>query len=332
MTILLSPRSRKADDTIRGGANADEIFGQGGNDSLSGDGGDDTVMGGTGEDTILAGPGDDLLFGGTESDLFLATDPGNHTIVGGEDADGLDIDVIDLSGVNARKILTDPEAGFIEYLDGAGNVTHTAEFSEIERVICFTPGTLIATPLGVRPVEGLSTGDRVITRDNGLQVIRWTGHRVLSRAELVANPALQPVLVRIGALGAGAPETDLLVSPNHRMLLTSEQAHLMFGEHEVLVAAKHLTGLDGVAHAVVRGVSYLHILFDRHEVVLANGAWSESFQPGEYALNGLARNTRDEILSLFPELEHLNEQRSFAAARLSLKAHEARLLVHEVNG
>lgn len=317
----------EGDDTIDGGSGADEIFGQGGHDSLFGGSGNDTISGGSGQDTIDGGSGRNSLSGGLGSDLFTPSAAANDTIVGGEDADGLDVDVIDLSNVDARVTHTGQESGFIEFLNPNGVVTHTTHFSEIERVICFTPGVQIATPTGIRLVEDLAVGDRVFTRDNGIREIQWAGRRDLDMAELSAMPDLAPILIRKGALGADMPERDQLVSPNHRMLVTSDLAAVMFGEREVLVAAKFLAGLDGIVRVSGGPVSYIHIMFDRHEVILADGAWSESYQPGDYSLKGLADDSRREILTLYPELSSESGRTGYQAARLSLRAHEARLLV-----
>ena len=319
----------EGNDTIDGGFGNDELLGQGGDDSLDGGAGNDTVVGGAGFDTLIAGAGDDELSGGFQSDLFIATEGGNHTIVGGEDPDGSDFDVIDLSGVNARKTETGAESGFIEFLDGAGNVTHTTTYSEIEQVICFTPGTRIATPNGTQAVQDLREGDKVFTRDNGIRTISWIGRRELSAHEVSLAPQFQPILIRSGALGDQMPIQDMLVSPNHRMMLANQLAEIMFGEREVLVPAKHLTGLDGVDQVEACGVTYIHLMFEHHEVILADGAWTESFQPGEYALEGVSRACREEILALFPELATREGRGKYTSARLTLKAHEAKLLVNE---
>ena len=149
-------------------------------------------------------------------------------MVGGEDPDldgdgqSDDVDVLDLTGSNVDFITYeagDPEAGTVTFLDGS-----TMTFSEIENVIpCFTPGTTIATPKGERLVEELREVDRIITRDNGIQEIRWVGRKEMSGKSLVANPHLKPILVRAGSLGNGLPERDMLVSPNHRMLVASDK-------------------------------------------------------------------------------------------------------------
>ena len=337
------------DDTLIGGPGADLILGLAGNDSLDGgqgadvmDGGaDDDVMlggqgadlmeGGTGGDTITGGVGADRLSGGDDEDLFLGATGGDN-IAGG--AGGVDFDTLDLTGSGPLRIVdttTDSDGngldGTVEFLDGSGGVTGSATFTNIEEIIpCFTPGTVIATPRGERLVEDLKPGDRVITRDNGIQEIVWVGAKTLTGHQLARMPHLRPILIEAGALGNGLPERDLLVSPNHRLLVANDKTTLYFDEREVLAAAKHLTGLEGVDEVGTLGVTYLHFMFERHEVVLSNGAWTESFQPGDYTLKGIGNAQRNEILELFPELEEDGAQGDFRAARRTLKKHEARLL------
>ena len=318
-------------DTIQGGEGDDTIFGQGGNDSLDGGEGDDQIEGGDGQDTITSGGGDDRAEGGQGSDLFNFTSGGDHTIVGGEDADGTDVDVLNLSGLDRSQYTltkTGPESGTIEFRDADGNVTGTTTYSEIEEVvICFTPGTTIATRRGEIPVQQIKVGDLVVTRDNGLQPVRWVGRRNLGRDNLLRTPGFNPVRIKAGAFGEGVPQRDMMVSPNHRMLVASETAEVMFSEREVLVAAKHLVGLDGVDTVTPDKVSYIHMLFDNHEVVFADGTWAESFQPGAHSMAGIQSEQRSEILSLFPELDAADGMSNFVAARRSLRAHEAQLLV-----
>ena len=174
---------------------------------------------------------------------------------------------------------------------------------------CFTPGTLIATDRGWRPVERLRRGNRIVTRDNGLKRIAWAGRRDLTYEDLTEVPGLTPIMVRKGALGEGNPSRDMLVSPDHRFLTCDPK-----GE-EVLVPARLLTHRRGVSKVPVLGVSYLHVLLSAHEVILANGAWTESFHPEDVTMRGLAHRTRDEILSLFPEIETLGAAQRFPAAR-----------------
>ncbi|MBB5723075.1 hypothetical protein FHS72_002711, partial [Loktanella ponticola] len=217
----------------------------------------------------------------------------------------------------------DPEAGTVTFTDGS-----TMTFSEIENVIpCFTPGTLIATPKGERLVEELQVGDRIITRDNGIQEIAWMGHKPMSGQQLVQNPHLQPVLIKRGALGHGLPERDMMVSPNHRVLVSSDKTQLYFEESEVLAAAKHMVGAEGIHTVNVMQTTYIHFMFERHEVVLSNGAWTESFQPGDYSLKGIGNSQRNEIFDLFPELSTKSGLAGYQSARKALKKHETNLLL-----
>lgn len=176
-------------------------------------------------------------------------------------------------------------------------------------VPCFASGTLIATPTGDILIEDLRAGDVVLTKDSGPHPIRWIGSRLLDRAALAANPHLRPVRIRAGALGPGQPRADLVVSPQHRILLRSIIAERMFGATEVLVVARHLVGLDGIDIASdLTEIRYHHMLFDRHEVVVSNGAETESLHTGRQALLSVGPAARAEILAIFPELRQPDHQ------------------------
>lgn len=198
--------------------------------------------------------------------------------------------------------------------------------------VCFAAGTLIRTDKGEVAVETLRIGDQVETRDRGLQPVRWVGSRHLTRDDLQAAPQLRPILISRGALGEGAPQQDLRVSPQHRILARSRIAQRMFDTNEVLVAAKTLVMLDGVDidHAA-EGVTYVHIMFDRHEVIFSNGAETESFFPGPQALRSIDKRALDELLTLFPELA---EGAVPLAVRPILSGRKARKLTmrHHQNG
>ena len=121
-----------------------------------------------------------------------------------------------------------------------------------------------------------------------------------------------------------------MVSPQHRMLVRSAIAQRMFGADEVLVAAKHLVGLAGVSVADdVTEVTYLHLLFDRHEVVFAEGARSETLYVGAEALRSVGEAARAEILALFPQLA---EGADTAGARMFLTGRQGRDLAAQHAG
>lgn len=326
------------DDLLRGGGGSDQLFGGDGADDLRGGGGADTLeggagndelRGGSGSDTLDGGPGADEMFGGNDADTFIGGI--GDTVVGGEG--GNDNDTLDLTGAGPTRINYDPndiEAGTVEFLDGSGGVTGTMTFSEIEavnHVPCFTPGTKIRTLQGLVPIEHLQVGDRVLTRDNGYQPIRWISTRHLSAATLAQHPNLGAITFKAGCFGDGLPERDTTVSPQHRMLINSPQVELYFGENEALVAAKHMLGMDGVTLADrSSGQTYVHVMFAQHEIINGDGAWSESFQPGDLSLKGLDDAQRLELLALFPDITETRVLRKYSTARLALRNYEAQLL------
>ncbi len=325
------------DDALALEPGNDSIDGGDGSDTIYGQEGDDTVSGGAGDDVISGGVGADVLSGGDDADVFQigsAEEGIGDEILGGDggdDNDSFDLTAVGEQGVDYRfvDLVTDSDGngydGTVEFLDSSGGVTGTLSFENIE-IVCFTPGTRILTPTGEVAVENLEEGDQVVTRDNGLQTIRWAGKKRLTGQELLANPKLRPILIKQGALGPNQPERDMMVSPSHRMLVVSQEAELLFDEREVLVAAKHLTHLDGVEQIDAVGIEYIHFMCDHHEVVLADGAWSESFQPGEYSIEGIDHDQREEIYTLFPDLRMPEGLEAYSAARLTLKRHEAKLI------
>ncbi|WP_299847157.1 Hint domain-containing protein [uncultured Paracoccus sp.] len=168
---------------------------------------------------------------------------------------------------------------------------------------CFGRGTLIETEFGPLPVEKLCPEMKVWTRDNGLKPLVWTGSRHLGALHLQAYPNLRPIRIRAGALGRNLPLRDLVVSPQHRILVRSKIAQRLFGTFEVLVAAKQLLQLDGIDIAEdLEEVDYFHLLFDQHEIIVSDGAETESLYTGPEALKSVGPAARDEILMLFPEL------------------------------
>jgi Ca2+-binding RTX toxin-like protein len=321
-------------DTILGGANDDQLFGEDGDDSLDGGTGNDLLDGGAGNDTLNGGAGGDTLTGGLGNDRFLGITAGD-VVDGSEDPGDTDNDVLDLFGsgwtkANTNIIFNDAshENGTVQFLDGFGNVIGTMTFSNIETIVpCFTPGTLIETERGAVPVETLTVGDRVVTRAHGLQAIRWIGRRDLTPAELLRNPRLRPILIGAGALGPGLPRRDMRLSPQHRLLMTGAYPELISGEAEVLAPALYFLGQPGIVQdAAAAGVSYLHLMFDRHEIVMSDGLWSESFQPGAATLSAMEAAQRAELLALFPGL---SESRTLAypSARPPLKRHEVQQIL-----
>ncbi len=201
---------------------------------------------------------------------------------------------------------------------GNGNGVGSTGRVTVTTVPCFTAGTRILTPSGERRVEDLRPGDLVTTLDHGPQALRWVGARTVP-----ATGDLAPIAIRAGTFG---PHRALRLSPQHRLLVRDVLADLMFGEAEVLVAARDLVDGTSVTRREGGMVTYLHLLFDRHEIVLAEGLASESYLPGGQTAAGLDPVQVDEVRRLFPDFDPGTGRGYGRAARRLLKRHEAEVL------
>ncbi|WP_071672439.1 Hint domain-containing protein [Nioella nitratireducens] len=199
-------------------------------------------------------------------------------------------------------------------------------------IICFTPGTRLRTEHGDMPIEDLGPDDKVLTRDDGPQPVVWTGQSRMSGARLFAMPDLRPVRIRGGALGLYRPDGDLVVSPEHRVLVKGAAARDLWGEAEVLVAARDLVGDRGITvdHSM-RETWYVHLMLERHQVIWANGLEVETFHPGFMGLDNLAGGQRRSLLAVMPHLEG-DAFRFGAPARRMLDSAEAAILKHGLHG
>jgi Ca2+-binding RTX toxin-like protein len=300
----------EGDDSLIGGSGNDRLYGGTGNDSLVGGAGNDTLDGGTGNDTLTGGSGNDTLTTGDGADVLILTASGggdritdfDMTRVNGRTVD--QIDVSDLTNANGdpigwRDVTVTDTVG-----DGSGDAVLT--FANGESIIlegvtvaeaqgrsnliaigipCFVTGTPIRTPQGWTCVEHLVAGDLVVTTE-GLQRVRWAGRRDLSPEDLARDPERRPIHFPVGSIGNTEP---LRLSPQHAVLMRGRDGQ------RLLVRAKHLAeiGFGGAraAHGA-RAVSYHHILLDRHAVVCAAGAATESFYPGPLAIEMLDWSSR----------------------------------------
>lgn len=258
-------------DYLDGAGGPDELYGETGDDTLIGGDGDDLLDGGTGADSLTSGEGDDTLnvaegdtaTGGGGDDLFVIQDyseSGSSTItITGGGTNQTAGDTLDFNGnlqlgsvtITSTDPITGGQTGNALLLDGT-----LVNFSGIETIICFAAGTEILTEQGSRPVEDLMIDDLVVTRDHGLQPLRWIGKRTVT-----GRGSLAPIAISKGALGN---TQRLLVSPQHKMLVTGWQAEYYFGQSEVLVSARHLIGNAGLSRHLCGQITYVHLMFDQH--------------------------------------------------------------------
>jgi len=197
-------------------------------------------------------------------------------------------------------------------------------------VVCFAAGTQIATPNGRAPVETLREGDLVLTRDNGPMPIRWRGQQRLSAARLIALPHLRPIRIEAGALGLDRPESQLLLSPDHRVMVSGPAAAALFGVRDVLIRAGDLQDAPGVRRTPAdRDVTYVHLALDGHQILDAAGLPVESFDPASADLRALAGEDRARLFEEFPALRSDNAALGPPARRV-LKTSEAAILGHRL--
>lgn len=331
-------------EAVTGSSNADSIDAQlvSSGVDLAGGGGNDTILGGLGDDTLTGGQGDDSLSGGDGNDRFeFAPGDGLDTIsdfnLGNTgallDGDATNNDFADLTGyydsifevwadqaddgVLNQSNTTDTKGYLTDYADNAqfgsgeglvfSGASADSSFFTTDNtgVVCFAKGTMILTAKGEVPIERLSPGDSIITRDNGPQPLLWVASRRLGRDDLARSPKLRPIRLAPELIGADQP---LIVSPQHGVLFRDDQGD------ETLVRATHLARMRGGKARVMQGcrqVSYFHLAFEAHQIIFANGAATESFYPGPQAMLGLAADARSELAALFPELEPVRAETTY---------------------
>ena len=308
------------DNSLSGGDGNDSIDGGGGDDNLHGDAGRDTLIGGDGNDTLDGGQGDDQLTGGDGDDVFVYS--GGHDTITDfnagntgplDDDDTTNNDFIDLSGYYDK--IFDLRADYEDngILDQSNfettDYTYNSKFEDGSLkfigvqaqhftydntgVVCFGKGTAIRTPRGDVLVEDLRVGDLVTTMDNGPQKIRWINTRSYDAGQMQKGSHLHPVLIKRGTFGA---ERDLLVSQQHGVLVGQSG--------DSFARAKHLAdAAKGVRIAKgKKSVTYVHLMFDDHQVIFAENVPSESFYPGPMALTQMSKPHRAAFSKVLPAL------------------------------
>lgn len=182
---------------------------------------------------------------------------------------------------------------------------------------CFAADSMILMADGSeKRADAVQVGDLIATVDRGAQPVRWVGVNTVMRAEMKHFAQWRPIRIAAGALGEGLPAQDLLVSQLHRVLVSGEVAEQNFGAPEVLVPARFLTALDGIDVIEAEDdLTYVHFMFDNHEIVWANGARSESFYVSPMSRSQIGEAQLAELESLFPELGRMAREGTPEPAR-----------------
>ncbi|MEM8976689.1 MAG: Hint domain-containing protein, partial [Pseudomonadota bacterium] len=339
------------DDVLEGGAQTDTLFGGSGNDTLIGGDGNDTLTGGSGADVFRISAS-----GGTDSITDFDTSDSGQTVSQGSTDYTLFTDQVDTSalsdvgnaltnqdgtvtadeitvtgGGGSDQLLTFPSGETVSVPDGTIDTTTTAaQFASLVSMgvpACFTPGTMILCEQGEKPVEDLWPGDRVVTADRGLQTLRWIGRRAIDFKDPNNRRSEKdkPVELKAGSLAPGIPRRNLVISAQHRMLLSGLLLRSAFGEDEALVLAKSLTERAHIRTMKGRRrVIYYSLLLDRHEIIFAEGAPTESYRPGPIALADFLPEHREQIFAIYPRLREEPIEGLGPPARMILTHSQAR--------
>jgi serralysin len=314
-------------DTFRDdGAIGGRLSGGDGNDHLTGGIGNNNIDGGAGDDILRGGGGNNNLLGGKGNDTLFADD-GSGNLDGGDGDDvlyaGLNTTFVQ-GGDGTDTLLLPDGATFTPFSPGStgGTVTlpNGKNFTYLNisnvAIACFTPGTFVKTPRGDVAVEDLEIGDLVDTLDHGPQPIRWIGKQTVSGTGVHA-----PIRFMPDSIGN---TRSLRLSPQHRVLLSGWKCEMLFETSQVLCAAKHMCDNDRIFREPCDTVTYIHFMFDRHEIIFADGALLESFFIGDYVTDE-EFGCYAELTDIFPELT-LRGSGAMRTARPCLKSYEASLL------
>lgn len=213
------------------------------------------------EDTSIGKPGAQLFL--DSALMFMSPDGQTHEAIliveVDEAGDAAGIYLLPLSALLPQT----------EYrLVGMDTETPLQKFAQVA-CVSFTRGTHITMASGQQAlIEDLSVDDRVLTRDDGVQKIRWIGQSTVR-----ATGEFAPILITRGTLNN---ENDLIVSPDHRLFIYQRTDEVGAGRSEILVKARHLVNGDTVRTQDGGFVDYFQLLFDSHQIIYAEGIAAES--------------------------------------------------------
>jgi len=220
----------------------------------------------------------------------------------------INIERIEINGQHVGYIVTEPLVEGTDYTQTAtgdvksalqsGGVDSRLAYSEVQAVPCFGPGVMIDTENGSLPVDWLATGDRLLTLDHGYQPILWIGRTRMRANDMAACTALRPVTVPADRFGPDGPIRDLVLSPEHRVLVASARIELATGNNQALAPCRFLFATSeqqADAGPFPDDFCYYHVLLARHEIIRAEGLWVESFFPGPMAMKALPPGSRRQI-------------------------------------
>jgi O-antigen biosynthesis protein len=174
-------------------------------------------------------------------------------------------------------------------------------------IACYCRGTLIATDGGDAPVENLAIGDQLMTASSALRPIKWIGRRSYGGRFVMGRKDILPICFKAGSLDDNLPRRDLWISPHHAMYFANETGGVL------IEAGDLVNGVSIVQAEQVETVEYFHIELERHDVILAEGALSETFVDDDS--RGMFHNVH-EYAALYPD--DVRREARYCAPRLDV--------------
>ena len=171
------------------------------------------------------------------------------------------------------------------------------------------PEAMVRTPCGPRRAEFVRPGDLIVTRENGLRPVRMVWTHKIDAAVATADPSRAPVRLNIRAIGPMMPQRPLVLAPDHRVWLPSYLVTDATDNRGCLIAAAELAGTNDASYfdRSYTDRTFYNLVFDRHEIIMADGLPVETFHPSAGVLQHIAEETRDEISARFPSLRSTSE-------------------------
>lgn len=207
--------------------------------------------------------------------------------------------------------------------DENGALVETTPTAGTPDIPCFLLGTQIATDKGLICVEDLEPGMKIFTKDAGFETLRAIGRFEPTLRQVFQHPELKPVFFPKGSIGN---LEDMLLSQSHRILIECAYADLIFGVTEVFVPANTFVGQNGVQIMTnLNRPVYFHLLLDSHEVISAQGIWTESLFLADVGKSSLEKTDSWRYEDKF-DVHSITHKET---ARMVLKKFESKTLMAE---
>lgn len=203
----------------------------------------------------------------------------------------------------------DGNAQIVEILNNGNNFV-IEDSNDVLFPICLVAGTLIVTENGQSRIGDVKPGQMVLTLDHGFQPVRWVFKRTILPNALHKHAHLRPITIPAGSFGENLPSQDVQMSAQHRILHRGPSVELNFCETEVLAAAQ--THPASRTHVPRHAITYVHLLFDKHEIINSYGLWTESFHPGDVGFGTIDAETRRKLKAKAPKAARQLDKRKTA--------------------